>query len=608
MANRLLRIVVLLAVAAATLSAAQSATAASKEPSFRLAVQPASDGVTLRWTIAPGDYLYRDKIVVRTPDGARLTPALPQGETKDDPNFGITEVYHRSVEAAIPAAVLNGATRLSVGYQGCAERGICYPPVTATVDLASATVTIAGNADTRPQIPWPEPPAQPGAEPRNAAAPPEFDTAAASVLPSMTQDWLPLLLAFAGFGLLLALTPCVLPMVPIVAGMLTRAGRDITPVRGFTLALIYTLGMASAYAALGVAAAWSGQNLQAVLQTPAALAAMAAVYVALALSSFGLFELQLPARFGDALTGRISGRAGPLLGAAALGFASALIVGPCVTPPLAAALLYVAQTGDTARGAAALFALGLGMGFPLMLVGTFGGGVLPRSGPWLVTVHKLFGVVFLAIATALLARILPASVSLLLWAVLAIGTAVFFGAFDRIGRPGGAIPRLGKAAGLALFVYGAALIVGAAAGADDPLRPLAVFGSSSHTAQPLHDARTVTSLAALDAAIAEGRDRGTPIMIDFSADWCTACKTMEREVFAKPEVQRRLAGLTVIRADVTATTAETAALMQRFDVVGPPTVVFLDARDGDEVSAARVVGEVSADAFTRTLKRLDARS
>uniref|UniRef100_E6VGZ1 Protein-disulfide reductase n=1 Tax=Rhodopseudomonas palustris (strain DX-1) TaxID=652103 RepID=E6VGZ1_RHOPX len=610
MAIRLLRIIALLVVAGAGMSAGNTATAASREQPFRLTVDPAADGVILNWTIAPGNYLYRDKIVVRALDGTRLRPELPQGTTKDDPNFGITEVYHRSLAVTIPAGALNGVARLSVGYQGCAERGICYPPVTAAVDLGSAAVTIAGTAGATPQIAWPDlPPALPGAEPRSIAASPDIGGSAASVLPSMTQAWLPLLLAFAGFGLLLAFTPCVLPMVPIVAGMLTRAGRDITPVRGFALALIYTLGMATAYAALGIAAAWSGQNLQAVLQMPAALAAMAAVYVALALSSFGLFELQLPAaRFGDALTGRISSRAGPLLGAAALGFASALIVGPCVTPPLAAALLYVAQTGDTARGAAALFALGLGMGFPLMLVGAFGGGVLPRSGPWLVSVRKLFGVVFLAIATALLGRLVPASVSMMLWAALAIGTAVFFGAFDRIGRPGGAVPRLGKAAGLALFVYGGALIVGAAGGADDPLRPLAVFGSSSRTAQPLHDARTVTSVAALDAAITDDRDRGKPIMIDFSADWCTACKTMERNVFAAPEVQRRLAGLTVIRADVTATNAETAALMQRFDVVGPPTMVFLDARDGEEVSAARIVGEVSADAFTLTLKRLDARS
>jgi thiol:disulfide interchange protein DsbD len=306
-------------------------------------------------------------------------------------------------------------------------------------------------------------------------------------------------------------------MVPIVAGMLTRAGTNVSPARGFALASIYTLAMASAYALLGVAAAWSGQNLQGALQTPAALITMAAIYLALGLSSFGLFGLQVPARFADRLAGRLHGGAGPLIGAAALGFSSALIVGPCVTPPLAAALLYVAQTGDTLRGAATLFALGLGMGFPLILVGTFGAGILPRSGPWLVTVRKLFGFAFVGLAILLLGRLLPAMLTLLLWAGLAVGLAAFLGAFDRVSRLSAPAVRFGKAFGLALFVYGAALILGAAGGSDDPLRPLGVFGVHASPAGAL-DAQTVTSMAALDAAIAGGQPRGKPIMIDFTAE------------------------------------------------------------------------------------------
>ena len=599
MSSHLFRILVLLGSLAAT-------PAAAGQVPFELAAQPAADGIALTWRIAPNVYLYRDKIVIRTPDGTRITPALPAGDIKDDPNFGSTEVYHRAVTATIPNAALHGATRLTIGYQGCAERGICYPPATANLDLDRLTVTPAGGDDPAPRIAWPEAPPSSEAppSPQPAFAPTE---PAGSILPAMTQGWLPLLLAFAGFGLLLAFTPCVLPMLPIVAGMLTRAGSDMSPARGFALAGVCTLAMAAAYAALGVAAAWSGRNLQAALQTPAALAVMAAVYGALALSSFGLFELQLPARFGATLAGRIGGRAGPLLGAAALGFSSALIVGPCVTPPLAAALLYVAQTGDTVRGAAALFALGLGMGFPLILVGMFGAGILPRAGAWLVTVRSLFGFVFLGLAVLLVARVLPGEIALLLWAALAIGLAAFAGAFDRLDRRSAAAQRYFKAFGLALFVYAASLIVGAAAGGDDPLRPLAAFGGSRSAGAVAVGARTVTSLAGLDAAIADGRSRGKPIMIDFSADWCTACKTMEHEVFADPAVRQRLASVTLIRADVTATDPATTALMRRYDVVGPPTVVFL-AADGREITTARTVGEVSADVFTRTLQRLGAPS
>ncbi|ABE41461.1 Protein-disulfide reductase [Rhodopseudomonas palustris BisB5] len=600
MADRIVRIVILLVAIAAGAEAAYAAKAAP----FQLSAQPGANGVDLTWRIASGDYLYRDKIVVTTADGARVAVQTPTGELKDDPNFGMTEIYHRSVTATIPADAVKSASRLMVTYQGCAERGICYPPMTASVDLgtyqvsaASGETPSAGQARTSdlpiiPQL------AEPAAEPA---------TVAASVLPSMTQGWLPLLLAFAGFGLLLALTPCVLPMIPIVAGMLTRSGPGISPARGFALAAIYTLAMASAYAALGVAAAWSGQNLQGALQAPLALAVMASIYVALALSSFGLFELQFPAGFGGNLAGRLNGRAGPLLGAAALGFTSALIVGPCVTPPLAAALLYVAQTGDAPRGASALFALGLGMGFPLILVGLFGAGVLPRSGPWLVTIRKLFGFVFLGLAVALISRVLPGVVTLLLWAGIAFGLAAFLGAFDQLDRLGGALRRSGKAAGLAVFVYGATLIVGAAGGSDDPLRPLAVFGADPTPATAIV-ARTVTSMPALDQAISDARARGKPIMIDFTAEWCTSCKTMDRNVFGDPAVRQRLKDVALIRADVTKTNADTAALMKRFDVVGPPTVVFLDQRDGSEIPSARTIGEVSADAFFQTLQRVGSSS
>ena len=356
--------------------------------------------------------------------------------------------------------------------------------------------------------------------------------------------------------------------------------------------------MALAYATLGLMAAWSGRNLQAALQTPMALGLLAATFVALALSMFGAFDLAMPAG-ATARLSRIGGRwFGALGGAAVMGFTSALIVGPCVTPPLAAALLYVAQTGDVARGASALFALGLGMGLPLVAFGTFGAGILPRSGPWLVAAKQAFGIVFLGLAVTMLSRIMPSEVTLVLWGLLAVGIGVFVGAFDAIAADAGARSRLGKVAGIAAVIYGLALLIGAAGGGGDPLRPLAGFGQAS--AGRVAEVRTVASIPAFEASLQTARAEGKPILIEFAADWCSVCRTNERTVLADAGIQERLKAVSVIRADVTRDDPDTRALMQRFEVVGPPTLILMRP-DGTEVRDARAEGELTVADLTRRL-------
>lgn len=563
---------------------------------FTLHAGRGDDGsLRLTWNIGEGNYLYRDKIKV-VASSKDIPVSTPSGEIKDDVNFGSVEVYHRTLQATVEGNALKGADEALVTFQGCSERGICFPPMTRSIDLATMQVR-AGSASAKPVA----------AETNFTAwTPPASNQPVASQLSGspelsgMPAGWGMLIISFLGFGLLLAFTPCVLPMVPILAGILSRSREPLSAIRGFALSTTYVVAMALAYAALGVVAAWSGQNLQIALQTPYALGFMAAVYVALALSSFGLFEFRVPTFAPAGASNAPRGTIGSFVGAATLGFTSALIVGPCVTPPLAAALLYVGQTGDIARGATALFVLGLGMGLPLIFVGIFGASVLPRSGAWLLASRQLFGVLFLGVAALLIGRIVPPTISLAIWAALLIGTGVFLGAFDLLRQRAGAVVRLRKTGGILAVIYGAALLVGAAAGADDPLRPL-VFANSGPIEHRVLAVNTISSPAELDEAMHNARDQGRVVMIDYSAEWCTACKTFERNVLADPNIQRRLGRVTIIRADVTKTNPDTADLMRRYDVVGPPTLVFVSPGDGEEIKSARSVGETSVAEFGRKI-------
>lgn len=579
------------------LPVAVKAAPIAADQAFALAAARSDGGdVRLRWTPAPGTYLYRDRLSVRF-EGRDLTLVTPPGEVKDDATFGVVQVYHGAVEGHVAGLPARG--RLDVTYQGCATDGICYPPQHRVVDLASLAVSKAPLDAGMPPAGAPITAVAKASDsfqplPTTMSAPAvSADTAAAS---AMSGGILPMLAAFLGFGALLAFTPCVFPMIPILVAMLAGGGRPLSPGRGLALTLTYVLAMAAAYGLVGLAAGWSGANLQALLQTPLALGTAAALFGALALAMFGAFDLALPATRALGLGG---GRAGSLPGAALLGFGSALIVGPCVTPPLAAAMLYAIQSGDAARGGLALFALGLGMGLPLIAVGVFGPRVLPRSGPWLARARPLFGAVFLGVAALLVARLLDGAALLGFWGVTSMGVGVFLGGFDRLApqSPWGA--RIAKTAGLVAAIWSATLLVGAAGGSDDPLRPLA-FAARPVPVSETARARRASSLAAFEAAMRQAGEVGRPVLVSFTADWCAICKANEREM-AAPDLRDRLERLPVVVADLTAQTAEQRSLMSRFSVVGPPVLFIADAA-GREIPGTRIIGPVSVATLDASLR------
>ena len=560
---------------------------------FRLGVTLGEDEeLDFNWSIEPGYYLYRDKLAASL-GGKPLKLTTAQGELKDDPNFGPTEVYHREASAYIEAVPAKG--EVLVTFQGCGENTICYPPVTKAIDLATLAVS---DATGRAERPHDSSSAETGGPSGFHAAGAASDNGADAS--GLDGSYISTLLTFFGFGFLLAFTPCMFPMLPILSGMLTQSAGRLSLARGFALSASYVLAMASAYGVLGIFAAWFGGNLQVALQTPVAVTLMSAVFVVLALSMFGLYELQLPQSLNAKLAPR-NGESGSIGGAALLGFTSALIVGPCVTPPLAAALVYVAQTGNALRGSSALFMLGLGMGLPLLLLGTFGATVLPKSGAWLFRIKQVFGVILIGVALWMMSRILPLPLIATGWSVLAAGTGAWI-ALIAVNQPE-PVWRLRQvpvvAASAALVVYGLFLAGGAIAGWYEPLRSLAWAGIAPSVGtwhQGEDGFQIVTNETDLDEAIAAGRAEGRPILVDFSADWCTECRLMERTVLADEIVRRRLNGVRLIRADVTRYDAQSRNIMQRFAVVGPPTLIFLNPM-GTEVESARTVGATVADDF-----------
>ena len=572
------------------------------DQAFQLSAERRHDGgVRFVWTIAPGYYLYKDKFAFRRGGVDLPAPGL-RGEASslDDPTFGVTTVFHNRVEAEVSLPD-GGAGAVEVRHQGCQENGICYPPAVRQVDLA----TLAVSAAPRPAAPMADAWSAPAAKAPPAAVIAVDDDGGMVNGLLKRGGALVVLGSFMLFGVLLAFTPCVFPMYPILAGAIARQGEAITAWRGFSLSLAYVIAMAAAFGLLGVAAAWSGQNLQMALQSPPAIVAVSALFVALALSMFGLFEMQLPAAWVNALGGLGHGRRGSLASAGLLGFTSALIVGPCVTAPLAGALIYIAQTGDVVLGAAALFALGLGKGVPLVVFGALGPRALPRPGPWMARARQGFGFIFIATAIWMLSRIIPAEAGLALWSALAIGLAVWLGAFDASRPDAGPYARVARAAGLIAALYGVILGVGAATGAGDPLRPLARLAQRG--GEPVQAGErafhTVDSETALRVRMAAAKDR--PSLLYVTADWCVACSVIERAVLPDAAVQSALGPFNLIRLDVSDNAPEQQELMRSLQVAGPPTMIFVSP-EGREASGTRLVGDVTRATLLASAGKVEA--
>jgi thioredoxin:protein disulfide reductase len=550
----------------------------SPDKAFRLdALGDGTDRVQLNWQIADGYYLYRSRIHIDTASSkAQLgTAQFPTGDIKNDEYFGKQEVYHHGVAVTVPVARASGAALqlpLKVTYQGCAEAGLCYPPITRVV-----SVMLPGGGGASSSL------GAPGGE----AGGPSEQSRFAQLL---TGNVFLMIGGFYLAGLLLACTPCVLPMVPILSGIVAGGGANVTTGRAFALSLTYVLGMAVTYTAAGIVGAAMGHEVQALFQQWWVLALFAAVFVAMALSMFGLFTVQMPVAIQTRLA-NMSNRqsAGTFTGVAIMGGLSALIVTTCVGPALVAALLVISQTGQMVRGGAALFAMSIGMGTPLLIVGASAGKLLPKAGAWMDFVKKLFGVMMLAVAAWMLARIVPDRVALLLWAVPALTLAWLL--WFELRTRSAALWAL-RVAGLAAGLYGVALAAGSALGGTDPLSPIPAFAHQAHEL-PFRQIRTVADLEhAVDEASAAKRG----VLLDFSADWCTSCKEMERYTFTDPRVQSALANVTLLRADVTKNDPDDQALLHHFGIFGPPTIAFYGP-DGRERTGYRVVGYMKADAF-----------
>lgn len=542
----------------------------------------ADDSLVLHWTIAPGYYLYRDRMEfsLRDAGGARLgEPRFAPAKTKQDPFFGETAVYYDEATVRLPLVgePAPGAV-LALTYQGCNEpRGVCYPPIQQDLDLAGFAAVAPGPPATSEQG-------------RIAAA-----------LGNAGLAWTAL--AFVGFGLLLTFTPCVFPMVPILVGLISGGSANGPgTARAAALSAVFVLSMALVYAAVGVAVGLSGASLQTWFQQPWVIGVFAAIFVALALATFGLFQLQTPSGLRHLLERHTQRLGGSIHGAVLLGMTSAVIVSPCVTPPLIGALLYIATTGDPVTGGVALFALGIGMGIPLLLVGAFAGHLLPKAGAWMLPIRIALGIGLLAVAVWLLQRILPTPVTMALWAALLIGTGVQLGALT--GMAAGPVQRVWKALGLVLFLYGGLLLVGAAGGGHSVLQPLrGVFSGNGSAAPVAEQFQPVDGLDGLRQALARARSQGQPVMLDVYADWCISCKELEAFTFPDRRVQQALEGVVLLRADVTADNTGNRALLQRFDLYGPPAILFFGA-DGIERRGGRLVGFVGPEAFARHVNRV----
>ncbi|CAB3815371.1 protein-disulfide reductase DsbD [Achromobacter mucicolens] len=578
------------------------------EKAFVFSAQMASpDTLELHYRVAPGYYMYRERfgIAITPADATTLGQAVyPKGEVKYDPTFEKDmEVFHKDVTIRVPVGAGGQPFTLTLTGQGCADAGLCYPPMDSTVKLtpvaggyAVAGTGIGGAAS-----------AAPASSGGLSALVNAGDTGLADALGGL--GWIKTAGVFLVLGLLLAFTPCVLPMIPILSSIVLGGAQHHRPSRsrGLALAATYVLGMSVVYTALGVAAGLSGAGLAAWLQTPWILSLFAILLAVLALAMFDVFTFQMPSGIQAMLSDRSSRMpGGRYTGALVMGALSALIVGPCVAAPLAGALLYISQTGDVVLGGSALFAMAWGMGVPLLIVGASSSALLPKAGPWMDGVKRLFGMLLLATAWWMLIPVVPTWVQMTGWAFLAVVSAVMLRAFDALPPGAGAGRMFGKGLGLLLALAAAAWLVGAASGGRDVLQPLSHLAARGEAPAAGEAAAgevqftRVRSNAELDAVLAQST---RPVMLDFYADWCVSCREMERFTFTDAGVAQRMAGMVLVQADVTANNADDRALLKRFRLFGPPGIMFFEP-GGKEIAEARVVGFQDAKRFTESLDRV----
>ena len=555
---------------------------------FKFSTEVVNGEIIANWIVAPDYHLYQDKIKVKVVDGNATLASLqlPQAEQIDDPLFGQTMVYHGQFQATLPITSITGSATIEFEFQGCsASAGVCYPPMQKTVSVNAADINVASAATA-------------SLASATVNNPELSETDQITDTLKNSSVWI-VIATFFVFGLLLALTPCVFPMIPILSSIIVGQGDQITTRRAFVMSLVYVLAMSITYTVAGVLAGLFGENLQAAFQNPWIIGTFSVIFIALAFSMFGFYELQLPAKLQTKLTNLSNKQqGGTLVGVGIMGFLSALIVGPCVAPPLAGALIYIGQTGDALLGGTALFAMSMGMGLPLLLLGTSAGKFLPRAGAWMDNVKAVFGVMLIGIAIWMAERILPAEITLLSWALLFIISAVYLGAFESTADKSGWV-KLFKGFGLALALYGAMILVGLLGGSNQLLQPLKVFqgGNGQQVQSEKLNFTIIKSIEDLDAELAKGQ----PVMLDFYADWCVSCKEMEALTFSQPMVHDALKGVTLLKADVTKNDDIDKALMKKFGIIGPPAILFF--KDQQEQKAQRVVGFKNATEFTANIQK-----
>lgn len=553
-----------------------------------------ANSILAHWKILEGNYLYKNKIQFEVigNDKVKLGQiTLPAGENKQDENFGLVQVYHHDFSLLIPLERHDGATTftLKARFQGCSEKfGICYPPSAQQVDLALPAISQA-----------------PQQKAENATQPTTQQlTEQDRIAQKLEQENLgQIILGFIGLGLLLAFTPCIFPMIPILSSIIVGEGEHITTRRAFVLSLVYVLAMSVTYTIAGVITGLLGENLQAMFQNPWIISAFSALFVILALSMFGLYELQLPQSVQHRLH-QLSHkqRGGKLMGVAMMGLLSGLIVGPCLAPPLAGTLIFIGQHADPVLGGLALFALSIGMGIPLLIIGTSAGKLLPKAGNWMMFIKSVFGVLLLGLAIWMLERIIPGWLTLILWGGLLIVSAVYLGAFNHLDIDATDLNKLSKGTGLILFIYGALLMIGGASGSNNvwqPLKAMTITSDKSSVSQHLEFSR-ISDLNELNSRLASTTQ---PVMLDFYADWCTECKIMENTTFQDPEVIAAMKNYTLLQLDMTDNTQVHQDMLKSLRVFGPPTMLFFD-KTGKELQQYRLVGLVKTDAFLDHLKLL----